>query len=276
MKTSFIKPLLLPVSVFIALMSNTAVYAADLAPALDPTRDCTIPGKGNKKLTVIAGPANTIVVDNSEELATEFPEQVPCPNGETGTCSKWTYRYIWKGMNPDHAYADMSVDVALKEISWTGDLYPLGEYNADTRWIRWSSNASTFDASFITSNAKVRSAAVGGKSGKFEGTCLIQGAGVPIEYNGFAQDTIVTSKVITSKDGDKICTKVNPATQCETAFNCDTDDPIASIPLEELVDIFGDDVINFSVPGQQCPTAVFDNNLPNTRYYCSGGRCYAF
>lgn len=283
MKTSFINPLLLPVGVFIALMSTTAV-SEDLAEALDPTRICTISSKG-KVLTIVAGPdLNTPETTN---FAAEFPINRPCPPESelTGLCSQWNYRYLWGKIKPSLAYVDMSSDLTLVSIDNSGNFSKAGagepqsgsgENNYDARWIKWSEHGTNFDASFITSLAEPRIASAGGKSGNFEGFCAILGAGVPIKNNGYAQDTLVAEKIIRTSDGDEMCTIVDPVTQCETGVYCGTLDVLPNIAIASLINANNLAVIEVSVPGQACPTFVTNDGLPDTRYYCSGGRCYYF
>lgn len=291
MQTSFIKPLLFPVCTLIAFMLNSTAWA-DQAPALDASRVCEISLGSERYVTIVAGPNLDVEDENSTELAEVFPETVECPSQietETGNtkCSKWNYKFI-SNHHLSHTYIGMSSDLDLFQLippSGTIINYSSLGPNLDKRLIRWNSAASTRNASFITSLAEPRIATAGGKKGRRKKFCLILGAGVPLENNGYAQETLTSKKIIESSDGQsKLCTKVDPTTQCEIAVDCGTGEPLPeedAIDLTELVGVVGvdgvpDPVANFSVPGLACATAVFDNGLPNTRYYCSGGRCWAF
>ena len=254
---------------------------AEIAPGLIPPRICELARKSGEKLTIVAGPDLT-ASDSSTTLASQFPETVTCPSG-TGLCSKWNYRYVWENMKPSLAFVDQSSDLAILAISQAGNVSQagkgfyksyLGKNNFDVRWIKWNANNTTFDASFITPIAQARVASAGGKSGKFKKFCLIQGAGIG---DGFVQDSVTAEKRTISADGSEICTLVDPMTQCEVGVNCNTGAVRTdAIDLEDLVKVDGDIAITASVPGQQCPTFILDNGLPNTHYYCSGGRCYAY
>lgn len=287
---------MLPISTLIALLSTSAgaswTEAVEApAPALEASRICEISFGSNKSLTIVAGPLDDI--SGNTDRAGIFPETVDCSieteNGaetEKRTCSKWNYKFISDFNNLSHVYIGMSSDLDLVQlIPSNGTIinYSSQGPNLDKRLIMWDSAASTQNVSFITSLAEPRIATAGGKKG-YEKFCLIQGAGVPLENNGYAQETLTSRKIIESSDGQsQLCTKVNPTNQCEIAVDCVTGEPLPeeeAIDLTELVGVAGvngvDPVANFSVPGQACPTAVFDNGLPNTRYYCSGGRCWAF
>lgn len=89
----------------------------------------------------------------------------------------------------------------------------------------------------------------------------------------------VSKTIIYKKDGKKLCTRVDPATQCEVGIVCPGElgvgNPTDYISLKELLGIKTDseDPI-VSIEGQAC--ATFDINLdhPKNPYRCSGGRCY--
>lgn len=283
MKTPYLKFLIIPASALIALLINTPVWAINTIPTgvADPQRSCVIKGgRGGKSLTIIAGP--DLNDSGSTDPIGEFPETVDCGSD---TCSKWNYRYIWNKMNPSHAYADMSADLALTSTSTStsnnnepGHIYDsLGPNNMDTRWIRWTSNEKTFDASFVTPTATPRIASAGGKAGKFEGFCAILGAGVPVPGEQKpAQDTLVAEKLIRTADGVEICTLVDPVTQCETGIDCATREELPSKAIKDLILAHELPVIEISIPGQACPTFVTYDGEDDTRYYCSGGRCYYY
>jgi hypothetical protein len=246
------------------------------APALSPPRSCVITGSGGKSLTIVAGPDFTSSDPTAQ--ASEFPEAIPCPDDATKICAKWNYRFIWQGMNPSLSYVDLSSDQAVKSISTTGSLYgslpdddsDSGLKNYDVRWIKWTSNAATYQSSFITPIAKARSASAGGKSGTFKGFCLIQGAGQVTQ----APQAFTAEKRTTTTDGKEICTIVDPTTQCEVGVDCQTHAILPSEPLSTVIGVEGDPATYVAIPGQQCPTFVTDNGGPNTTWYCSGGRCY--
>lgn len=286
MKKYRITALLITVSTLFVFLSITSVRAdPPLAEGLIPSRICEI----EEKLTIVAGPDMNA---SGTALADMFPEKVPC-DSETGYCSKWNYRFIWTG-NPSLVYLNMSSSLALfgvkaKNVQGvevdSGNYYPagvgepggFGENVYDDITMRWSAHSNTFDTSIITESALPGVATAGGKRGGFKGFCLIQGAADKAVEEGFAQDTIVTQKIIESEDGSTLCTITDPVTECDIGVVCGTNDPLPFTPLTELVSVnIGEAVVNFSVPGQRCPTGVFDNGLPNTRYYCSGGRCYAY
>ena len=87
-----------------------------------------------------------------------------------------------------------------------------------------------------------------------------------------SQDTYIDSQIIMTKEGKRICVKLDPVTQCGKPVNCDTGEYIEKgrIPATEL---FRANYIE--VPGSPCNS--FTADVPgNTRYYCSGGYCYPY
>jgi len=102
---------------------------------------------------------------------------------------------------------------------------------------------------------------------------VIAGGFVPIAAEVF--------KEIITKDGKKLCTKVDAKTKCERGVKCRTPFmPLKFTPLAEVLN-FKDENGNLvdskiEVPGQDCSTFDIDNGLPNTRWRCSGGRCYPY
>jgi hypothetical protein len=275
--------IVISIATFLSLPSAMAVQSASAAPP--PTRICEIIGTNLRNLSIVAGPKNdlsTCPTCDPKELASEFPETIACPGDATKLCANWHYRFIWKNMSPSLAYVDLSSDQAVKSINDNGSLYgypPLsveptgsGLNNYDVRWIRWTSNASTYEANFITPIAKARIASAGGKSGNFQGFCLIQGAGQVTE----TPPAYTSEKKTTTADGNEFCTQVNPATQCEVGVDCQTREILPSVPLSDVVGVDGYAATYVAIPGQQCPTFVTDNGTPHTRYYCSGGYCYVY
>lgn len=251
---------------------------AQLAPALNPPRICELNGTSGRKLTIVAGPDFN---GGPTDLADNFPETVPCPGGN-GLCSQWNYRYIWLNMNPSLAFVDLSSDQAVFAISNGGNLSSAGAGESqsgsginsyDERWIKWSANAVTFNASVTTAMAQPRAASAGGKSGNFAGFCLIQGAGVG---GGFAQPAVTAEKRTITEDGHEFCSIVDPATQCEVGIDCQTRELLPSVPLAEVIGVDNAPAVYLAIPGQQCPTFATDNGTPHTRYYCSGGKCYPY
>jgi len=87
-----------------------------------------------------------------------------------------------------------------------------------------------------------------------------------------SRDTYIVNQTLVSKEGRRICIKLDPKTQCGKPINCDTGEYIEKgrIPATEL---FKANYIE--VPGSPCNS--FTADVPgNTRYYCSGGYCYPY
>lgn len=87
-----------------------------------------------------------------------------------------------------------------------------------------------------------------------------------------SQDTYIDSQIIMTKEGKRICVKLDPVTQCGKPVECGTDTYIEKgrIPVSELFKAH-----YIEVPGSRCNS--FTADVPgNTRYYCSGGYCYPY
>ncbi|MGH8551153.1 MAG: hypothetical protein ACRERU_21615, partial [Methylococcales bacterium] len=183
-QNNYIRPCLIAAGIFSCSVLPVGLSMAQvLAPALSAPRTCQINGTSGKTLTIVAGP-DLSPGAGPTDLATDYPETVPCPGG-IGLCSKWNFRYIWLNMNPSLAFVDVSSDQAILAVSNTGNISNAGAgesqsgsgvNNFDLRWIKWSANSVTFNASVTTTSAQPRVASAGGKSGNFQGFCLIQGA----------------------------------------------------------------------------------------------------
>ena len=95
-----------------------------------------------------------------------------------------------------------------------------------------------------------------------------------------ASDASVVSKKIKTQKGGEICFRVHPITQCPRKFS-DCETPPTFIDEIPIADVFfgppppgGHPDIKFSIPGQICPTFIYDNGQQNTQYICVGGVCY--
>jgi hypothetical protein len=94
---------------------------------------------------------------------------------------------------------------------------------------------------------------------------------------GFAQEAVIAEKKVITEDGAVICLRADPTTQCEVAVDCDTGEVLPSIPVQEALRIGENPVLYVAVPGEPCQTFTVDDGVAgSTRYYCSGGYCYAY
>lgn len=72
------------------------------------------------------------------------------------------------------------------------------------------------------------------------------------------------------------CTKTDPITQCEVVFtDCTPEgEEMVLIPLTDL-SFAGGQLLDFSIPGQGCPTVVLQDNFEGaSRYVCTKLGCY--
>lgn len=95
---------------------------------------------------------------------------------------------------------------------------------------------------------------------------------------GFAIEPIISRhtnierQTIISKEGRRVCVKLDPETQCGRPVECGTDTYIdkGRVPVTEFFKV------NYiEVPGSPCNSFTVDRP-GNTSYYCSGGYCYPY
>ena len=188
----------------------------------------------------------------------------------------------WQGAGPSNVVITTSVDRTVFDIlppsaspglgaagdSETG----VGENSAENNSWRFNAQETTFNATIVVDLTSPRPVTGAGKSGKFFGTCLSLGAGAG---SGFAQLANEGVKVIELADGTTICTIVDPVTQCEVGVECGSD-PLVFLSFDTLAEVFGVDNPQIGISNQGCTTFDIDNDLDNTRWRCSGGRCYPY
>jgi len=87
-----------------------------------------------------------------------------------------------------------------------------------------------------------------------------------------SRHTYIERQTIVSKEGRRICVKLDPETQCGRPVECGTDNYIdkGRVPVNEL---FRFNYIE--EPMSRCNSFTADRP-GNTSYYCSGGYCYPY
>lgn len=153
---------------------------AQIVSGLTAPLSCTVP-LGEGTLTVQAGPDGI-----------PFPEIVPCPGeGASGTCSKYTYKYMSSGGSINQTYLSVSSDLdiyatsptaTIENPSCAGEGLPkIGVFVCEQRQVRFGGGeGSMLTASITVERTVPRVSTVGARKGLFHlGFCLIQGPGAP-------------------------------------------------------------------------------------------------
>ena len=154
-------------------MTTVVAQAVFWEPPTSTPRVCDIPFTGGN-VRVIAGPG---------PVGTPFPITTSCPVGG-GTCLEWRYQWQYTGVNPSQSM--VGVDSNVRVLAAPGGV-PIAPttFNTSINYgnvgselgILYTSNASTFNASFFTDTSAVIGTVTSGfKSGNRNGFCAIAGA----------------------------------------------------------------------------------------------------
>lgn len=168
---------------------------------------CAIASEANAQLFSALEPPTTCFSDGPVRIdaglgQSPFPEDVTCPGGAGGTCSKYNYRFSSTEGGNIRAFLSVSADLNIYEVTPAatiedpscGSIPPTvrpGNRICEQRTIRWSPTASTLNASVIVKKSVPRVATAGVRRGGGCGeddecwsppigqVCLIQGPGAP-------------------------------------------------------------------------------------------------
>lgn len=251
--------------VIIALFAVTEVMADDPNQPVVAPQECELRTNGG------ALRANIVL-----STAT-----VPCPGISNVNCSAFNYDVEWFEVNPSHVRISVSADRKIFQILVNGAVNTShgisdpgdgvaghGENIQEIRIVTFNENANTFTGTIITDLTSPRIGTAIGEAGKFEDSCLILTPGVGT-FAGLSAPDLQINQLST---GEQICSISDPITGCETFIDCETQEPLPTVPI---TDVFG---LGSQLAGQGagCFTFDFDNGQPNTTFRCSGGRCRAY
>ncbi len=168
-------------------------------PQTPPPRECTlVAGRGS--VTIQAGPAT------GPGLSPIFPITEPCPQGFSGMCRRWEYRWIYTGINPSHAFVSFDTDVtvfaaepaaSVSEVLEGDSQSKVGQDIAGERILRYNANATTCRAAFWTPDAVTPGTMTAGfQSGGSRGFCAIAGADNPFGDPALSTPVAIETNVL--------------------------------------------------------------------------------
>jgi len=166
------------VAVGVGLVAATEIKA-EYIPGDTPPSSCTLKAGTSNFVTITLCPGGGVC-----------PITVPCPAGPGGPCSRYDYQFDWHGVNPSLTVISVSADIGIRAVSPTGVITApgvkvpgfdaLGEHDFGQRWVTFTSNAATFNASITTDLSRSVAGTAGGQFEKNMDFCQLQTPGKAI------------------------------------------------------------------------------------------------